>query len=195
MSQDTVTSILARFDEVGFLPEEVVALLASHSIAAADHVDPNIPGTPFDSTPGVFDTQFFIEVQLRGTAFPGPPGSGGNVGEVESPLAGEMRINSDASLARDSRTACAWQSLAVDQASMQAKFKAAMAKMAIIGHDRSSLVDCSDVIPVPKPVVGTPHLPAGKTMNVIEQACSTSAFPTLTADPGPATSVAPVPPS
>ncbi|KAJ7677881.1 putative versatile peroxidase [Mycena polygramma] len=211
--QDTITSILARFAEVGFSPEEVVALLASHSVAAADHVDPNIPGTPFDSTPGVFDTQFFIEVQLRGTAFPGPPGSGGNVGEVESPLAGEMRINSDASvsstmlvvgfqpnqvifqLARDSRTACAWQSLAVDQANMQAKFKAAMAKMAIIGHDRSNLVDCSDVIPVPKPVVGTPHLPAGKTMNDIEQACSTAAFPTLTADPGPATSVAPVPPS
>jgi hypothetical protein len=30
-----------------------------------------IPGTPFDSTPGIFDTQVFIEVQLRGTLFPG----------------------------------------------------------------------------------------------------------------------------
>ncbi len=27
--------------------------------------------TPFDSTPGIFDTQIFIEVQLRGTRFPG----------------------------------------------------------------------------------------------------------------------------
>ncbi len=27
--------------------------------------------TPFDSTPNIFDTQIFIEVQLRGTLFPG----------------------------------------------------------------------------------------------------------------------------
>ncbi|KAK7052089.1 peroxidase [Favolaschia claudopus] len=189
---DSITDILERFAEVGFSPEEVVALLASHTIAAADHVDPTIPGTPFDSTPGVFDTQVFIEVQLRGTLF---PGTGGNAGEVESPLEGEIRLNSDASLARDSRTACAWQSFVGQQAKMQNEFKAAMAKLAVIGQDSSKLVDCSDVIPVPKPVVGTPHLPAGASMKDIEQACATAAFPTLTAQPGPATSVPPVPPS
>ncbi|KAJ7202063.1 manganese peroxidase 3 [Mycena pura] len=178
---DSITSILQRFSEVGFSAEEVVALLASHTIAAADHVDTSIPGTPFDSTPGVFDTQLFIEVQLRGTLFPGTPG---NAGEVESPLEGEIRLNSDASLARDSRTACAWQSFAANQAKMQTEFRAAMSKMAIIGHSRSSMVDCSDVIPVPKPVVGKPHLPAGKSMADIEQACATAPFPSLTADPG-----------
>lgn len=46
-------------------------MFLSHSIAAADHVDPTIPGTPFDSTPSVFDSQFFVETQLRGTLFPG----------------------------------------------------------------------------------------------------------------------------
>ena len=119
-------SILARFADAGnFSPQEVVALLASyvipllcnccsqlkhsvsHSVAAADHVDPTIPGTPFDSTPFTFDTQFFVETQLRGTLF---PGTGGNQGEVESPLRGEMRLQSDSELARDSRTACEWQS-------------------------------------------------------------------------------------
>ncbi|KAJ7100803.1 putative versatile peroxidase [Mycena belliarum] len=189
---DSITKILARFAEVNFSPEEVVALLASHTVAAADHVDVTIPGSPFDSTPGVFDTQLFIETQLRGTGF---PGTGGNNGEVESPLAGEIRLQSDAALARDPRTACAWQSFAANQAKMQREFGAAMAKMAVIGQDKRKMVDCSDVIPIPKPVVGTPHLPAGKTMGDIEQACTSSAFPTLTADPGPATSVAPVPPS
>lgn len=67
---DTVTKILARFADAGFSPDEVVALLASHTIAAADHVDPTIPGTPFDSTPSTFDSQFFLETQLRGTLFP-----------------------------------------------------------------------------------------------------------------------------
>jgi len=189
---DSITDILERFAEVGFSPEEVVALLSSHTIAAADHVDPTIPGTPFDSTPGIFDTQVFIEVQLRGTLF---PGTGGNAGEVESPLEGEIRLNSDASLARDSRTACTWQSFVGQQAKMQSAFKAAMSKLAVVGQDASKLIDCSDVIPVPKPVVGTPHLPAGLTMNDIEQACATAPFPTLTAQPGPATSVPPVPPS
>ncbi|KAJ7486980.1 putative versatile peroxidase [Mycena latifolia] len=189
---DSITSILARFAEVKFSPEEVVALLASHTIAAADHVDPTIPGTPFDSTPGIFDTQLFIETQLRGTLF---PGNGSNPGEVQSPLAGELRLQSDAALARDSRTACAWQSFAANQAKMQKEFAAAMAKMAVIGHNTAKMVDCSDVIPIPKPLVGKPHLPAGKTMRDIQQACATSAFPTLTADPGPATSVPPVPPS
>ena len=78
-----------------------------HSVAAADHIDPTLEGVPFDSTPSTFDSQFFIEVQLRGTGF---PGTSGNLGEAESPLAGELRLQSDNDLARDSRTACAWQS-------------------------------------------------------------------------------------
>ncbi len=85
-----------------------------HSIAAADEVDPTIPGTPFDSTPGTFDTQIFVEVLLKGTLFPGfvlfvcisdyillcRCSTGPNQGEVESPLRGEMRLQSDFALAR-----------------------------------------------------------------------------------------------
>ena len=103
---DDNNKIFARMGDAGFSPNEVVDLLISHSVAAQDHVDPTIPGTPFDSTPFTFDTQFFIETQLRGTLF---PGTGGNQGEVESPLAGELRLQSDSELARDSRTACLWQ--------------------------------------------------------------------------------------
>jgi manganese peroxidase len=77
-----------------------------HTVAAADHVDPSIPGTPFDSTPSVFDSQFFLETQLKGTAFPGETG---HQGEAKSPLAGEIRLQSDNDLARDQRTACLWQ--------------------------------------------------------------------------------------
>jgi hypothetical protein len=47
-----------------------------------------------------------------------------------------------------------------------------MAKMAVIGQNTKTMTDCSDVIPVPKPLVGKPHLPAGKTMKDIEQAVS-----------------------
>ncbi|KAF8056549.1 putative versatile peroxidase [Lyophyllum atratum] len=189
---DSVTKILARMADAGFSPAEVVALLASHSIAAADHVDPSIPGTPFDSTPGVFDTQLFIEVQLRGTSF---PGTGGNQGEVMSPLAGEIRLQSDHLLARDSRTNCEWQSFANNQAKMQSAFKAAMLKLSLLGQNHAAMIDCSEVIPIPASLKTSAHLPAGKARSDIEQACATAAFPALTAEPGPATAVPPVPPS
>lgn len=191
---DTVDSIIERFaDAGGFTPEEIVALLASHTIAAADHVDPSIPGTPFDSTPSTFDSQFFVETQLRGIIF---PGTGGNQGEVESPLEGEIRLLSDSNLARDSRTACEWQSFVNNQDKVKSAFAAAFAKMTTLGNDVSQMVDCSEVLPIPPDTVIPPaHLPAGKTMNDIEQACATAPFPSLSADPGPATSVAPVPPS
>ena len=85
---------------------------------------------------------------------------------MESPLAGEIRLQSDSELARDSRTACAWQSMvsayssppflhgverlinvATDnQAQMVSSFKAAMAKLAVLGQDVSQMVDCSDVV-------------------------------------------------
>jgi cytochrome c peroxidase len=44
--------------------------------------------------------------------------------------------------------------------------------MALIGQTRSRLIDCSDVIPVPRRVTTKPHLPAGKKMSDIEQAVS-----------------------
>lgn len=70
--QDSVDKILARFWDAGrFSPDEVVALLASHSVARADHVDPKLDAAPFDSTPFTFDTQFYLEVLLNGTGFPG----------------------------------------------------------------------------------------------------------------------------
>ncbi|KZT37218.1 manganese peroxidase [Sistotremastrum suecicum HHB10207 ss-3] len=190
---DNLDSIFARMLDGGnFSPAEVVALIASHSIARSDHVDPAIAAVPFDSTPFVFDTQIFVEVQLRGIGF---PGTGGNVGEAESPLplssgedVGVMRLLSDSNFARDSRTACTWQGFVGQQAKMEAAFTAAMAKMAIIGHSRSDLVDCSEVIPPAStvPVKGA-HFPASKSRSDIEQACATAPFPTLPADPGPAT--------
>jgi cytochrome c peroxidase len=187
---DNVTSILARFHDAGFSPSEVVALLASHSIAAADLVDPTIPGTPFDSTPGTFDTQIFVEVLLKGTSF---PGNGSHPGEVLSPLRGEMRLQSDWAVARDPRTACWWQ-INIHQGLMTFAFEAAMAKVEVLGQNTRDLIDCSDVIPFSKPFTGKAHLPAGSTLKDIEASCKFIPFPSLTADPGPATSVAPVPP-
>lgn len=147
--------------DAGFSPIEVVDLLAFHAVAAQDHVDETIPGTPFNSTPSSFDAQFFVEVShlpelmtrysdqrlqtlLRGNLF---PGNGSNVGEVMSPLRGEFRLQSDSEISHGIRMACQWQSFITNHNAMVAKFEAAMAKMAILGHNARDLVDCSEVIP------------------------------------------------
>ncbi|KAF7377242.1 Peroxidase [Mycena sanguinolenta] len=187
---DPVSTILARMADAGFSPAEVVALLASHSIAGADDVDPTISGVPFDSTPSVFDTQFFVETQLRGTLF---PGTSRNQGEAMSPMHGEIRLLSDSNLARDPATACLWQANVNNQAHMASSFQAAFAKMQVLGQDVSKMVDCSDVIPVP-PVLSASaaraFLPPGTSMKDIEHACAGKPFPTLPTAPGPQETVA-----
>jgi hypothetical protein len=52
------------------------------------------PAASLDSTPGLFDTQFFVEVRLHGKQ---DPGAVGDWGGVESP---QIRLSSDAEIAR-----------------------------------------------------------------------------------------------
>lgn len=195
--QDDVTSIINRFaDGGGFTPDEIVALLSSHSIARADHVDPTIQAAPFDSTPFTFDTQIFLEVLLQGVGF---PGTANNTGEVESPLplgsgvnVGELRLQSDFALAHDSRTACTWQGFVNQQEAMMTAFAAAMAKLAINGQDASTLIDCTEVLPPATPAVNKPAtFPATKSAADLQISCDTAAFPSLTTDPGPVETIIP----
>ena len=85
------------------------------------------------------------------------------VGEQLSPLplgsgvdVGEMRLQSDFALARDSRTACTWQGFVNEQELMSSSFKRVMAKLAVIGQNETNLITCSSVIPVPVPASGKP---------------------------------------
>ncbi|KAK0496721.1 heme peroxidase [Armillaria luteobubalina] len=172
----------------GLLPgaEETVDVLLSR-VAFQEKVDPSIPFTPFDSTPTILDAQFFVETLLNGTDW---PGDGEHVGEAKSPLDGEFRLLADHRLARDPRTACHWQSLISHPESIAPRFKRAMEKVAVIGQDANSLVDCSEVIPEPEAFdVPLPHLPAGKSLEDIEASCPDVEFPHITADPGPSTAI------
>ena len=155
--QSDVDTILARMEDGGFTPAELIHLLASHTIARSDTLVAGHQAVPFDSTPFTFDTQIFLEVLLKGTGVPfGINNTDG--AEVNSPLpdSGEMRLQSDFALARDRRTACEWQSMVDNQFLMMANFKSAMAKLAVVGQNTRRLVDCSELIPIPKPPVLKP---------------------------------------
>ncbi|KAF8886707.1 manganese peroxidase [Gymnopilus junonius] len=170
-------SILSRFGSVGFSPEEVIALLSSHSIAG-------LIRTPFDSTPSVFDTNIFIDVLLKGTLF---PGTTGNQGEVMSAINGTIRLQSDSELARDPRTACTWQSFANNQPLMAAKFGPAVFKLSLLGQNVNKLTDCSDIIPEPKTLKDQASFPPGTSLRDIEQSVSLCycSIPEPPCQPGP----------
>ncbi|KAJ7168940.1 manganese peroxidase [Mycena filopes] len=177
---------VARFADAGnFSPFEVVALLSAHSIARADHVDPNLDAAPFDSTPFVYDTQVFLEMLLQGTG----NGSSPNSGEVSSPLprgsgndTGELRLQSDFAIAHVPRTACYWQGFVNQQDHMASSFKAAMAKLGLLGQDRAKLVDCSAVVPpTVKTHVKPASFPATKSAKDLQLSCN-QPFPSLTTD-------------
>ncbi|KAF5364631.1 hypothetical protein D9758_005559 [Tetrapyrgos nigripes] len=189
---DSVTKILDRMADAGFTPEELIDLLASHSLAVQEDVDLTIPFTPLDSTPTVLDTQFYVETLLEGTMW---PGNGSNPGEAMSPFPDEFRLQSDHLLARDDRTACYWQSFIEDESVLGPRFAKAMEKMSLVGQDVDSLIDCSHMVPdsVAAASVRGPHLPAGKSLADIEASCKDRPFPTISADSGPQTSI-PKPP-
>jgi hypothetical protein len=102
LSNETADQVLTRFDDAGFNPYEVVALLSalvcsflngrpphgsshSHSIAKASFTVGKA-GAQYDCTPQLFDTQFFAE--LQGSA------------QCPIPDALKIRIPSDIALAQ-----------------------------------------------------------------------------------------------
>ena len=91
-----------------------------------------------------------------------------------------MLTYSNVQLARDSRTACEWQSFVNNQAKLQRDFKAAFKKLSILGHRQRDLIDCSEVIPEPPNVKVKPAtFPAGLSNKDVEQAVRTSHSPAL----------------
>ena len=57
-----------------------------------------------------------------------------------------------------------------------------MSKMAILGHDRRKLIDCSEAVPQPKPAVKQhTTFPATKSFKDVEQVCR-KPFPSLKTD-------------
>ena len=65
---------------------------------------------------------------------------------------------------------CAEPCFLDNQTKMQDAFKAAMLKLSLLGNDKSKMVDCSEVIPVPKSFTKAATFPAGLSINDVEQA-------------------------
>ncbi|KLO10399.1 manganese peroxidase 1 [Schizopora paradoxa] len=188
--QDNVDDIFDRMEDAGFSPTE---LYWAHELPFDNRVQ-----VPFDTTPFVFDSQYYLEVLLMGDETH-PPAQGQVDAQVPSVLAlsGEFRLQSDFAISRSPRSNCFWQFLVNDQFGLQQGFHDAMAKVAIVGQDAyvSGMIDYSEVIPMPVPPVNkSTTFPAGTGPNLLELSCN-SPFPSLAAasDPGFPTTILPCP--
>ncbi|KAK2613088.1 hypothetical protein N8I77_000017 [Diaporthe amygdali] len=114
------TVLIAQFAAKGFDSGELVALVGSHSAGK------NLTGTQFDTTPGSLDSTTFYSEVLDDTQ--------------------PATLFSDQSLATDDATSADWREYADSQSTWNTDFAAAMEKMAVLGVDESTLVDCTDTI-------------------------------------------------
>lgn len=83
----------------------------------------NRTDVPLDTTPFTFDSQFYLEVILRGNgSLPPAPGQAG--AQVPNALAaqGELRLQSDSAIANNFITECIWQSMIDNQTQIQTGF-------------------------------------------------------------------------
>ncbi|KIJ31861.1 class II peroxidase [Sphaerobolus stellatus SS14] len=167
----------------GFTADEVVALLAKHYIARADHVDPTLNAAPFDSAPFDFNTQIFIEVALRGVGFPGTGG------EAESllPLAngedvGKLRLPSNQTFARCIHENSVHLARLRELAREDDKyFPGSHGYAGSCPPGYIFIIDCSEVVSMPAPSSGKPATSLIPKPD-IEQACADTPFPNFASD-------------
>ncbi|KAH6633684.1 ligninase LG6 precursor [Boeremia exigua] len=126
-SRDKTSSILEKFAAKGFSPDDLVALLGTHSVAVQVNDDPSQAGKSLDSTPSSFDLKFYSET-LDGTA--------------------PYTLQSDKGLSKDGETQKKWKQFADgDTSAWNTAFTDAWNRFAVVGNDVGSLQDCSGVIP------------------------------------------------
>ncbi|KAF1360897.1 ligninase LG6 precursor [Lizonia empirigonia] len=126
-SRDSISSILDKFAAKGFSPDDVVALMGTHSVAVQVNDDPAEAGKSLDSTPSVYDLKFYQET-MDGIA--------------------PYSLQSDKGLANNTETEKKWKDFADgDVSAWNSAFTDAWNRFAVIGNDVDSLTDCSSLIP------------------------------------------------
>ncbi|KAI0031524.1 hypothetical protein K488DRAFT_86754 [Vararia minispora EC-137] len=102
----------------------------------------------------------------------------------------EIRLQSDADLAHDPRATCLRQAV-IDHNFAMLTFREATQQLTVLGKDTSQLLDCSDLIPIPKPLPDPmAYYLSGFGIEDVDRTCALP-FSVLSMQPEPVTSVVP----
>jgi catalase (peroxidase I) len=122
-------TLIALFADKTISASDLAALVGAHSTSEQDIVDANFAGAPQDSTPGVWDTDFYAE-----TLDPNAPSQ-------------VFKFPSDVNLSLDSRCSDSFQFFGTDpngQAAWNDAFARAYVRLSLLGvNNVDSLTECT----------------------------------------------------
>ncbi|PHH87113.1 hypothetical protein CDD83_9288 [Cordyceps sp. RAO-2017] len=136
--------LIALFADKTIAADGLVALVGAHSSAQQRFVAPNRSGDPLDSTPGVWDTNFYGEVL-----------------DANAPRR-VFKLQSDVSLSKDPRTSATWQAFVGTrgQGPWDGAYSREYVRLSLLGVDNiNSLTECTKVLPPFIPTFTNPDEP------------------------------------
>ncbi|KAJ5112143.1 heme peroxidase [Penicillium argentinense] len=125
--------LIELFQNKTITPQGLAALLGAHTVAQQFYIDPSRAGQPLDSTPGVWDTNFYREMALT------------------DPPRGVFRLQSDAAISQANGISSRFQAFTDEtfgQTVWNAQYSAAYVRLSLLGvNNINQLTDCTKVLP------------------------------------------------
>ncbi|KAF2674141.1 heme peroxidase [Microthyrium microscopicum] len=123
------SDIVQNMQDKGISPAELAALLGAHSCSKQFEFDPSKAGAALDTTPGIWDVDFYGQVLTKKAPFILP---------------------SDLVLSKQKGVSGPWKDFVSDQTGWDKAFAPAMTKMSLMGVTQEGLIDCTSALPPPK---------------------------------------------
>jgi L-ascorbate peroxidase len=123
-------NLIKLFEDKGFSPHDLAALVGAHSSAKQRFVEPARAGTPLDTTPGVWDVEFYNETLQS------PPDSRIFVLPSDKVLSVHPKINDE------------WKEFVGDQKHWNEDYAKAYIRMSLLGvNNFNDLKECTKTLP------------------------------------------------
>lgn len=121
----TAAEAKAHFNAAGFSNQDLAALIGAHTASREFNTDVAKAGTPEDTTPGIWDILYYVELILKIAPF---------------------SFISDTNLLADSQTGPYMKQFSLNKPAWDAAFAPAMAKMELLGAPFTK-IDCTSALP------------------------------------------------
>lgn len=132
---DSADNLIALFERKGFSAHDLAALVGAHATAKQRFVDPSKAGMPLDTTPGVWDVEFYNDT-------------------LQNPPSEKIFVlPSDKVLSVHPKVSDEWKSFVGDQKHWNEDYAKAYFRMSLLGvTDLWRLKDCTKTLPKSRPV-------------------------------------------
>ncbi|OAA43291.1 ligninase H2 precursor [Metarhizium rileyi] len=131
---DSADQLISMFSNKTISPNQLVALIGAHTTSQQVFVNTSRPGDPQDSTPGVWDTNFY-----------------GETTDANAPKR-IFKFQSDINLSQDPRASGAWKAFTgtAGQRPWNGAYAQAYMRLSMMGvYNTNDLTECTKALPLP----------------------------------------------